>query len=177
MASFPIFLTSPDRPSHRPIRTMPHSYSPEPPRRSHFGCALQGCFHRREAPLANDRAYTAHPRHRHRHVLDEDNVIISFTHSTHDARPSLLTSRRPERQIRDLSNELIRERRRTDEIMQHLPAAAQMSYLAGRADGREEVRQRDHYRRQISWEDGYQAGLTAARDMSPAEYMPRNNGR
>ncbi|KAL8662318.1 MAG: hypothetical protein Q9202_004847 [Teloschistes flavicans] len=102
------------------------------------------------------------------HTLDTDTDIYQM-------KTTLLTSRRPERQIRNISNELIRERRRTDEIMQHLPAAAQMSYLAGRADGREEVRQRDHYRRHISWEDGYQTGLTVARDISPAEYMPRNN--
>ncbi|KAL9585450.1 MAG: hypothetical protein Q9212_001523 [Teloschistes hypoglaucus] len=148
---------------------MPREYYPESHRRSSPGSGARDSLHRNDTTSPRERVHTTNLEHQD---IDEDanDVIMRRVYSARVVRPSLLPISRTERLNQRFSNQLNRERRRIDAFMQHLPETGQRSYMAEH----DELRRRDHHRQHISWADGYEAGLAAARGTSLEVNMPGN---
>ncbi|KAL8692976.1 MAG: hypothetical protein Q9218_002093 [Villophora microphyllina] len=102
---------------------------------------------------------------------------MSAASSARDARRSSEAARRSANHVRRLSNELIRERRRSNKLLQQFPAVAQLGYRAGRVEGRDELlEQQASHGRHISWGDGYQGSGPPPHGDGPQRPPPVHGG-
>lgn len=144
---------------------MPREFYSESHCRSQLGGGARGFLHRNNTTSTRERAHPTIPEHQDIQQ-DENDIVTRAAYYARPARASLLRISRTERRYQG-------ERRRINELMQHLTETGQRSYMAEH----DELHQRDRHRQQISLADGYEAGFAAARRTSLEENTPSSNGR